>query len=744
MTAALRVLTGEPIHKTLSRSGLPVDLLRWAEIVDACASKAGGREADLWQKWAAMPLTLTRAGRIPVSWGEGLACVPDLREMPTALRAAIGASQRQVVSLRWRSLRWKCLLMLAGDQRLADDDAAGRLDKALVDASGGQDAEAHEALRALLCGSPCRVPGVAALFDEGGPYALAGAVLRDGAERLAVAVQGEMAAWAEALSSMRGVEVFAVVDDEVAVLTRLGPEAVDEVAAASPQRVIVGYGPSWAGPGPTLPTAGRARGAWAEAGLRAVRGLAALDGEERRVAVVGLELAQLDRPAEVAAAGKLADGADRKVLGAVTGPVREKLRRTRERVQAAEPEQEVQDTLVRNGEGVARGCDANLSAILKTDTRWAGLKMSAMGPRMTLNGEPIDEKVLALQISEFCSRVYGLDFGQTTTQKTAVAVAYGRPYHPVQDYLNGLEWDGVERIARIVPQVLKAENTALHQAFVRRFLIGAAARALRPGCKMDTALVLVGDQGAKKSTFYRTLFGEWFGDSPIPIGNKDAFIQLACVWGYEAAEMESLNRQTAEAVKAFMSSATDLYRKPYGSVAEPVKRHAVLCGSTNLQEFLNDPTGSRRFYPIAVAADLDLEWLAEARDQLWAEAAAAFKAGEQWWLDKADDAERAKHNERFTEDDVWEGPVRLYLEWKGHKNRIWFPTDKILEEALKIEPARQDRTAQLRLGRIMRSFPGWTMGDVPIKEREGAKKAWRRPVTETTPDGPAPEPVDVY
>jgi len=88
--------------------------------------------------------------------------------------------------------------------------------------------------------------------------------------------------------------------------------------------------------------------------------------------------------------------------------------------------------------------------------------------------------------------------------------------------------------------------------------------------------------------------------------------------------------------------------------------------------------------------------------------------------------------------------VRLYLEWKGHKNRIWFPTDKILEEALKIEPARQDRTAQLRLGRIMRSFPGWTMGDVPIKEREGAKKAWRRPVTETTPDGPAPEPVDVY
>ena len=259
---------------------------------------------------------------------------------------------------------------------------------------------------------------------------------------------------------------------------------------------------------------------------------------------------------------------------------------------------------------------------------------------------------------------------------------------------------------------------------------------------MDTALVLVGDQGAKKSTFYRTLFGEWFGDRPIPIGNKDAFIQLACVWGYEAAEMESLNRQTAEAVKAFMSSATDLYRKPYGAVAEPVKRHAVLCGSTNLQEFLNDPTGSRRFYPIAVAPDLDLEWLAEARDQLWAEAAAAFKAGEQWWLDKADDAERAKHNERFTEEDVWEEPVRAYL--AENPTQVWFSTAELLTSALKIESGRQDRTAQLRLGRIMRSLPGWTMGDVPAGIRTSAKKAWRRPVASTEPPKTDGVMVDVY
>lgn len=265
----------------------------------------------------------------------------------------------------------------------------------------------------------------------------------------------------------------------------------------------------------------------------------------------------------------------------------------------------------------------------------------------------------------------------------------------------------------------------MEQTYIRRFLIGAVARALRPGCKMDTALVLTGKQGAKKSTFFKTLFGEWFGDSPIPIGNKDAFIQMAASWGYEAQELESTRKKEVEAVRGFMSSGCDTYRAPYASTAKPHRRHSVLCGSTNDDVFLTDDAGSRRFWPIAVADHLDIVWLAENRDQIWAEAVAFYEGGEQWHLTPEEEDGRVEDAVRFTEGDVWAEPIARALATATG----WVTINDVLDE-LKIELGRRGMVEARRAGKVLKAL-GWERADVPVADQKAhglPKHAYRRVV----------------
>ena len=85
--------------------------------------------------------------------------------------------------------------------------------------------------------------------------------------------------------------------------------------------------------------------------------------------------------------------------------------------------------------------------------------------------------------------------------------------HPVRDYLRSLEWDGQPRAEMLFIDYLGAEDSRYTRAVTRKALIGAVARILRPGCKHDHMLVLVGPQGCRKSTTLAKLGKQWFSDS---------------------------------------------------------------------------------------------------------------------------------------------------------------------------------------------------------------------------------------
>lgn len=162
-------------------------------------------------------------------------------------------------------------------------------------------------------------------------------------------------------------------------------------------------------------------------------------------------------------------------------------------------------------------------------------------------------------------------------------------------------------------------------------MIGAVARALSPGCKLDTALILQGKQGFKKSTFFKILAGDYFDDSLGAVSDKDERLKLHRFWFIEWSELESIFKgRDVSQTKAFLSSSIDAVRPPYCRDTQDFARASIIVATTNKDEFLSDETGNRRFWIIPVKKRIDTKLLRKERNAIWAAAVLAYKSGEQW------------------------------------------------------------------------------------------------------------------
>ncbi len=214
-------------------------------------------------------------------------------------------------------------------------------------------------------------------------------------------------------------------------------------------------------------------------------------------------------------------------------------------------------------------------------------------------------------------------------------------FHPVRDYLGGLVWDGVERLSTWLKDHAGAVVGAdvLHgdvylEAVSRASLIGAVARVMDPGCQLDTVLVVEGEQGVGKSSLICELCpqGDWHSSSMPQLNTKDARLHLHGKWIIELAELAAMSRSEVEQTKAFITERHDAVRPPYGRETVSYPRQVAFFATTNAAEYIRDDTGGRRFLPVRMTKQLDVATFRQVRDQLWAEAVAARKAGEGWHL----------------------------------------------------------------------------------------------------------------
>lgn len=204
--------------------------------------------------------------------------------------------------------------------------------------------------------------------------------------------------------------------------------------------------------------------------------------------------------------------------------------------------------------------------------------------------------------------------------------------NPVQARLDvlGSEWDGVARLDSWLINYLKAAQVVdgvdiqpYLQAVGARWILAVVARGYKPGCKVDDMLILEGGQGARKSSAVRVLaeaitpdcFREGFS---LGMG-KDDQIALRGRLVVEWAELSGLNRHDRNALKNFLTLRTDSYRQAYATFERDWPRTAVFVGTTNDRSYLSDPTGNRRFLPVAVGR-IDIDALRRDSAQIIAEA----------------------------------------------------------------------------------------------------------------------------
>lgn len=238
--------------------------------------------------------------------------------------------------------------------------------------------------------------------------------------------------------------------------------------------------------------------------------------------------------------------------------------------------------------------------------------------------------------------------------------AYGNPFDPVRGYLSGLSWDRIPRIDTWLTDYLGVKDTPLVRAMGAKWLISAVARIYQPGCQADHVLVLEGQQGIGKSSVLRALTGAaWFTDVELDVSSKDGTMMNAGVWIRELSELAGMRKAEIERVKAFLTRRVDKYRPPYGRHNIEIPRRMVFAATTNPTNYLNDPTGARRFWPVW-CAKADVVSIADARDQLWAEARERYSSEEKWWLTDSEmiAAAAAEQSDRNIEDPWFEAVER--------------------------------------------------------------------------------------
>ncbi len=296
------------------------------------------------------------------------------------------------------------------------------------------------------------------------------------------------------------------------------------------------------------------------------------------------------------------------------------------------------------------------------------------------------------------------NYGLTSEKKLTAAlsiVANENCYHPIQDALNALVWDGQPRIRSCLHHFLGAEVSDYVEEMFRHFLLGAVRRVFHPGSKYEEMLCLVGGQGAGKSTFFRLLAmkDEWFSDD--------------C---------------------SFISRQKETYRIPYETQPKDRLRQCVFGGTSNTLDFLPlDRAGNRRFLPIMVYPEVAEVHILENESasrayllQVWAEAMSIYKRGRySMKFTKEIQKQLVEVQKDFMPEDTEAGQIQGFLE---HYSGSMVCSKQLFKEALGRTFEEPKRWQLHNINEIMNTVvSGWKPFSNPrMFAGYGRQRGWER------------------
>lgn len=304
-------------------------------------------------------------------------------------------------------------------------------------------------------------------------------------------------------------------------------------------------------------------------------------------------------------------------------------------------------------------------------------RLNELDDSIEVNGKPISDGLAA----EIRAKMSDAGFTKSGRVEDAyTAYAYSKSYHPIKDYLNSLSWDGKPNIETLAGYI--TDSDGIFHLWLRKWLIGACAKVFE--AEQNPMLVMDGKQRIGKSEFVKFLARpmlEYFTEGQIRPDDKDSLIRLAKYWVWEVSELGSTTRKAdVEALKAFLTTRKVTVRKAY---ARYDLNRPALCSFigtvNNTSGIFSDPTGSRRFLTAHILS-IDYEGYEKNVDpnQVWAEAMAAYRAGEKLNLD-ANEAGLAENiADRYQVPDPILDLLTRYFEIDSGNKRLWTATIDIL------------------------------------------------------------------
>ena len=335
-------------------------------------------------------------------------------------------------------------------------------------------------------------------------------------------------------------------------------------------------------------------------------------------------------------------------------------------------------------------------------------------------------------LRHYLERTYGLT-GKDKIFDGVNVTAQKHAFHPVREYLESCDWDGVPRVSELLIRYLGADDNEYTRAVTRKHLVASVARIMRPGVKYDQVLAIRGKQGIGKSTLIAKLGGPWYSDTFTTVNGKEAYEQVQGVWTVEIGELAGMKKSEVETTKLFISKTEDRFRPAYGRRIESFPRQCTFWATTNEIQFLRDTTGNRRWWvvdtPNEPSGDMWGELTPETVKLIWAEAVELWKKGEPLWLNPSLEKEARRVQANYAEESAQAGIVEEYLErllpetWETmdtYQRREWLKSGaegvvprktvchlEIWAEALDGDPAKLDRDNIKELQGIMGSIGGW-------------------------------------
>lgn len=281
---------------------------------------------------------------------------------------------------------------------------------------------------------------------------------------------------------------------------------------------------------------------------------------------------------------------------------------------------------------------------------------------------------------------------ETVLRQAVLSCAHRNKRNTARDWLDSLKHDGSPRIDTFLSSALGARPSVYSRAVSKNFWISMAARIQRPGCQVDNMMVFEGPQGIGKNKVLRAIGRDWYAQAPGTPDDKDFYLAFQGKLLIEFSELANIRKSDTEKIKSCISCPTDRYRSPYERSSKDHPRQCVFVGTTNDNEWLHDPGGARRFWPIKCEEDgmINVEYVEANRDQLFAEATSRFKAGETWW--EAPESAKQEQEARRVRD-PWEEIIRDWL--SGHPDSV-----SVLQVACDALDLKIDKVGMLESKRI--------------------------------------------